>query len=87
MTVDAVKAKVNSMTYHLSTCCFSPHAAACLLSAGLQMTVDAVKAKVNSMTGTSVLSMTLHLQDESGRLVDVLQEGSKKLGYYSPRDG
>eukprot|EP00882_Tetradesmus_deserticola_P030842 GHRQ01034815.1.p1 GENE.GHRQ01034815.1~~GHRQ01034815.1.p1 ORF type:complete len:181 (-),score=26.58 GHRQ01034815.1:139-681(-) len=52
-----------------------------------QMTVDAVKAKVNSMTGTSVLSMTLHLQDESGRLVDVLQDGSRKLGYYSPRDG
>jgi tubulin-folding cofactor B len=51
------------------------------------MTVDAVKAKVNSMTGTSVLSMTLHLQDESGRLVDVLQEGGRKLGYYSPRDG
>jgi tubulin-folding cofactor B len=51
------------------------------------MTVDAVKAKINSMTGTSVLSMTLHLQDESGRLVDVLQDGSRKLGYYSPRDG
>ncbi|WIA14691.1 hypothetical protein OEZ85_003189 [Tetradesmus obliquus] len=51
------------------------------------MTVDAVKAKINSMTGTSVLSMTLHLQDEAGRLVDVLQEGSRKLGYYSPRDG
>jgi tubulin-folding cofactor B len=63
----------------------------CLLCAAccavLQMTVDAIKAKINSMTGTSVLSMTLHLQDESGRLVDVLQEGSRKLGYYSPRDG
>jgi hypothetical protein len=59
----------------------------CCLLCAVQMTVDAVKAKVNSMTGTSVLSMTLHLQDESGRLVDVLQEGGRKLGYYSPRDG
>eukprot|EP00878_Enallax_costatus_P005154 GHUV01005417.1.p1 GENE.GHUV01005417.1~~GHUV01005417.1.p1 ORF type:complete len:279 (+),score=61.01 GHUV01005417.1:247-1083(+) len=51
------------------------------------MSIDAVKQKINNMTGTSVLTMMLHLKDESGKPVAVLSDGSKKLGYYSPCDG
>eukprot|EP00879_Flechtneria_rotunda_P020127 GHRR01021167.1.p1 GENE.GHRR01021167.1~~GHRR01021167.1.p1 ORF type:complete len:281 (+),score=68.21 GHRR01021167.1:118-960(+) len=51
------------------------------------MSVDAIKQKINSMTGTSVLTMTLQLKDETGRLVATLDNESRKFGFYSPRDG
>eukprot|EP00879_Flechtneria_rotunda_P026335 GHRR01028075.1.p1 GENE.GHRR01028075.1~~GHRR01028075.1.p1 ORF type:complete len:107 (+),score=25.53 GHRR01028075.1:343-663(+) len=53
----------------------------------MQMSVDAIKQKINSMTGTSVLTMTLQLKDETGRLVATLDNESRKFGFYSPRDG
>lgn len=52
-----------------------------------QMTAAAIKAKVHSHTGTSPDSMVLQLNDESGRLVAVLDDNSRKLGFYSPRNG
>lgn len=52
-----------------------------------QMTVDAIRAKVNTHTGTSPDTMLLQLKDESGRLVASLDDGARKLGYYSPRNG
>lgn len=52
-----------------------------------QMTVDAVKQRINSMTGTSLHTMVLHLKDSSGRLAAVLEDSSRKLGYYSPDNG
>jgi tubulin-folding cofactor B len=58
---------------------------ACLVA--VQMTVDAVKQRINTMTGTSLHTMVLHLKDSSGRLVAVLEDSSKKLGYYSPEHG
>lgn len=51
------------------------------------MTVDAVKQRINSMTGTSLHTMVLHLKDSSGRLVGVLEDDSRKLGFYSPENG
>lgn len=51
------------------------------------MSVDAVKTRINSMTGTSLHTMVLHLKDSSGRLVGVLEDGAKKLGYYGPENG
>lgn len=51
------------------------------------MTAAAIKAKVHSHTGTSPDSMVLQLNDESGRLVAVLDDNSRKLGFYSPRNG
>lgn len=52
-----------------------------------QMSVDAVKTRINSMTGTSLHTMVLHLKDSSGRLVGVLEDDTKKLGYYGPENG
>ncbi len=52
-----------------------------------QMTVDAVKRKVNTMCGTSVQTMVLQLKDEGGRLVAQLSDDSRKLGFYSRRNG
>ena len=37
--------------------------------------------------GTSLHTMVLHLKDSSGRLVAVLDDSSKKLGYYAPDNG
>jgi len=51
------------------------------------MTVDAMKYKVNTHTGSSVETMVLQLKDEGGRLVATLEEGGRKLGFYSPRNG
>jgi hypothetical protein len=53
----------------------------------MQMSIDAVKTRINSMTGTSLHTMVLHLKDSSGRLVGVLEDGTKKLGYYGPENG
>jgi len=46
-----------------------------------------VKQRINSMTGTSLHTMVLHLKDSSGRLVGVLEDDSRKLGFYSPENG
>jgi hypothetical protein len=51
------------------------------------MTVDTVKSKVHTHTGTSPDSMVLQLKDEGGRLVAVLDDGGRKLGYFNPRNG
>ncbi|KAI8463710.1 MAG: CAP Gly-rich domain-containing protein [Monoraphidium minutum] len=53
----------------------------------MHMTVGAVKAKINTHTGTSPDSMQLALKDENGRLVAALDDDSRKLGFYSPRNG
>lgn len=39
------------------------------------------------LPGTSLHTMVLHLKDSSGRLVGVLEDGSRKLGYYAPESG
>lgn len=51
------------------------------------MTVSAVKVKVHTHTGTSPETMVLQLKDPSGRLLATLDDGARKLGFYSPRDG
>lgn len=52
-----------------------------------QMTVDAVKRKLCFHCGTPPSAQVLSLKDERGRLVAPLDDESRKLGYYSPRDG
>ena len=51
------------------------------------MTVLHVKEKLQSHVGSSVGAMRLQLKDERGTPVAVLDDDSRKLGYYSPRDG
>jgi tubulin-folding cofactor B len=51
------------------------------------MTIGAVRTKLNTHTGTSPSSMVLQLKDEGGRLVASLDDESRKLGFYSPRNG
>ena len=56
-------------------------------SALLQMTVLYVKEKLQSHVGSSIGAMRLQLKDERGTPVAALDDDSRKLGYYSPRDG
>ena len=51
------------------------------------MLIGQVKDKVSSHTGTPVTSMKLQLKNSSGRTIAVLEDESRKLGYYSPEDG
>jgi len=51
------------------------------------MTVLRVKEKLQSHVGSSVSSMRLQLRDEAGSPVASLDDDTKKLGFYSPRDG
>lgn len=51
------------------------------------MTVGAVRTKLNTHTGTSPETMVLQLKDENGRLVAVLDDQARMLGFYSPRNG
>jgi len=51
------------------------------------MLICQVKDKVSSHTGTPVSSMKLQLRNSSGQTIAVLEDESKKLGYYSPEDG
>ncbi len=51
------------------------------------MTTEAIKFKLASHCGTLASEMILHLKDSSGKLVAVLAEPHRKLGYYSPEDG
>lgn len=53
----------------------------------MQMSVEAVKIKLGSHCGTAASDMILQLKDSSGRLVAVLSEPHRKLGFYSPEDG
>ena len=61
------------------------NARTCITTA--QMTVESIKSKVNTHTGSSVDTMVLQLKDEGGRLVAVLDDNTRKLGFYSPRSG
>lgn len=94
MTMHALQQRINTMTGtsgHTKILSHRPllphihHTPFCLCA--LQMTIDAVKQRINTMTGTSLHTMVLHLKDSSGRLVAVLEDSSKKLGYYSPESG
>ncbi len=51
------------------------------------MTVDAIKRKMCFHCGTPPSAQALQLKDERGQLVAALQDDSRKLGFYSPRDG
>jgi tubulin-folding cofactor B len=51
------------------------------------MTVDALKRKLCFHCGTAPSAQTLQLKDEAGRLRACLDDDSRMLGYYSPRDG
>ncbi|EFN54851.1 hypothetical protein CHLNCDRAFT_17401, partial [Chlorella variabilis] len=53
----------------------------------LHMTIDAVKRKMCFHCGTPPSAQALQLKDERGRVVAALQDDSRKLGFYSPRDG
>ncbi|KAL4452171.1 hypothetical protein ABPG75_007833 [Micractinium tetrahymenae] len=53
----------------------------------LHMSVDAVKRKLCFHCGTPPSAQVLQLKDERRRLAAVLDDDSRKLGYYSPRDG
>eukprot|EP00271_Cylindrocystis_brebissonii_P002278 TRINITY_DN12778_c0_g1_i1.p1 TRINITY_DN12778_c0_g1~~TRINITY_DN12778_c0_g1_i1.p1 ORF type:complete len:275 (+),score=40.98 TRINITY_DN12778_c0_g1_i1:213-1037(+) len=53
----------------------------------LHMTVERVKERIRTHTGTGVQSMTLELYDSCNRLVAVLGDESRPLGFYSPTDG
>lgn len=53
----------------------------------MQMTVEAVKIKLGTHCGTTTSDMVLHLKDSSGKLVAVLTEQHRKLGFFSPQDG
>lgn len=51
------------------------------------MTIDAVKRKLCFHCGTPPSAQRLQLKDEAGRPVAALDDDSRKLGFYSPRDG
>ena len=51
------------------------------------MTVEAVKIKLSTHCGTTASDMILQLKDSTGRLVAVLAEQHRKLGFFSPEDG
>ena len=51
------------------------------------MTIDSVKRKLSFHSGTSPAHMEMSLKDEGGRLLAHLTADSRKLGFYSPRDG
>jgi tubulin-folding cofactor B len=53
----------------------------------MQMTVEAVKLKLGTHCGTLASDMILHLKDGSGKLVAILAESHRKLGFFSPEDG
>lgn len=53
----------------------------------MQMTIAGVKKKLCFHCGTSPTAMVLQLKDDQGRLLAVLDDEFKKLGYYSPQDG
>lgn len=51
------------------------------------MSVEAVKRKLCFHCGTPPSAQRLTLKDERGRVVAPLDDGARKLGFYSPRDG
>ncbi len=51
------------------------------------MTIDAVMIKLSSHCGTPGGDMLLQLRDHNGKLVAILTDAHRKLGFYSPRDG
>ena len=53
----------------------------------MQMAVEAVKLKLGTHCGTLASDMILHLKDGSGKLVAILAESHRKLGFFSPEDG
>ncbi|CAL8462895.1 g2429 [Coccomyxa elongata] len=53
----------------------------------LHMTVEAVKIKLSTHCGTTTSDMILQMKDSSGKLVAVLTEPHRKLGFFSPEDG
>lgn len=53
----------------------------------LHMTVEAVKHKLVTMCGTSPSAMLLQLKDEHGKVLAVLDDDTRMLGFYSPYEG
>lgn len=53
----------------------------------VQMTVAGVKQKLCSHSGTNPSAMVLQLKNERERLIAVLDDDTRKLGFYSPMDG
>ncbi|KAG2489262.1 hypothetical protein HYH03_012282 [Edaphochlamys debaryana] len=53
----------------------------------MHSTIEAVKVKLSFHTGTNPSAMLLTLLDEAGTPLAQLCDDSKKLGFYSPRDG
>lgn len=53
----------------------------------MHSSIEAIKVKLSFHTGTSPSAMLLHLLDEAGQLMASLCDDSRKLGFYSPRDG
>lgn len=51
------------------------------------MTVESVKRKMCFHCGTPPSAQALQLKDERGRLLAALDDDTRKLGFYSPRDG
>lgn len=51
------------------------------------MRIDSVKQKLCFHCGTLPSAMALQLKDEQGKLLAVLDDDSKMLGFYSPYDG
>ena len=53
----------------------------------LHSTIDSVKSKLMTHCGTNASAMTLVLRDANGSVMAVLNDASKKLGYYGAEDG
>lgn len=51
------------------------------------MTVESIKIKLSFHCGTSPSSMMLQLLDESGSMVAMMNDDSRKFGFYSPMHG
>ena len=51
------------------------------------MSIDSVKSNLCFHCGTPPSAQQLQLKDERGRLLACLDDDSRKLGFYSPRDG
>lgn len=51
------------------------------------MSIETVKVKLSFHTGTNASAMLLHLLDDSGNVIAMLNEDHRKLGFYSPHNG
>lgn len=53
----------------------------------MQMSIETVKVKLSFHTGTNASAMLLHLLDDEGNVIAMMNDDSRKLGFYSPHNG